>query len=181
MFQYAKLARDLKLGGDSVEPTSKAKTTDVNTATKQAKEPTKVATKDLKKNLTELADIRSQLFTKSTGEKTSSKMPKPRNAYKSPPEEKSEQPTAEPRGLEEISAPPLKEQDKQEEPMNVEEKEGVEDQGNMEPKVEDQGGNTEDQAGEDQGGNTEDQAGEDQGGNTEDNIEDEEDEPLDIN
>ena len=77
-----------------------------STATNPSKEPTNVTDKETKKNPAQLADMRNQLFTKSTGEKVSSKMPKPRSAYKSTPvEDKQDPPRESPvtsgRGLEE--------------------------------------------------------------------------------
>ncbi len=128
----------MKLGGDSQDPVSQTKKTkDDKTKGTNASSP-KTAANDLKKKSpSQLADMRSQLFTKSTGEKTSSKMPKPRNAYKSTPEETVElpPPREEPsRGLEEVSLPPLsKEPDMEQEPGEMEENVVVEqDQGGSE-------------------------------------------------
>ena len=174
-FQFAKFARDLKLGEDSEDPNRQPKQKEVTTSTANnpSKEPTKVTDKDTKKNPSQLADMRNQLFTKSTGEKVSSKIPKPRSAYKSTPvEDKQDPPGKSPvtsgRGLEE--EPPVSPPEEppvsppEEPPVSREEpKEETKDDQIPETIVREEGGE------------------EEEGDKMEGNQDDDEDEPLDFN
>ena len=184
-FQFAKFARDLKLGEDSEDPNRQPKQKEVTTSTANnpSKEPTKITDKDTKKNPSQLADMRSQLFTKSTGEKVSSKMPKPRSAYKATPvEDKQDPPGKSPvtsgRGLEEelpVSPPDEPPVSHEEPPVSREEPSVSPPEEPKEEAKDDQIPETIVREGEEEGGE------EEEGDKMEGNQDDDEDEPLDFN
>ena len=177
----------MALGGDSTDPARKAK----GGSTQPVK---KLETKDIKKKPSELANMRSQLFSKSTGDSSSSKKSRTKtgkaSSYQPPPpaEEKKPEPTAIPfqgRGLEDQpineTTAPNKEDKVEGEAVETGEGEG---KSNQEEEVAKEGGGEQDgekSVESDQGEDIETEETQETQEGTPDREEGDEDEPIDIN